>query len=487
MRIFTAGLATETNTFAPWPTGLAGFEESGICRGDASKSPTSMLGPAAHLFRERAAEDGHEFVEGLFAFAQPSGPTLQNVYESLRDEIVSAVEAQGPFDVLLLMLHGAMVSTGCDDCEGDILARLRKVVGPDAVIGAELDPHCHLTPLMTEQADAIVIMKEYPHTDLVDRARELYEICTRAAQRRIRPVMRAFDCRMVGFYPTTAEPMAGIVARAREIEREPGILSVSIAHGFPWGDTPETGSKVLVVADGDPDLAARMAARLGGEFYARREGLLPNYPGIAEALDRAAACKGRVVLADTADNAGGGAPGDNMALLRALIERGLSRAALAGIYDPMAAEKCAEAGRGARFQLRLGGKCGPASGDPFDVEVWVKAVREGHDQGGLGGGRTPMGLSVWIEIAGIDVVVQSLRTQIFSPDAFTGLGISLDDKHIVAVKSSHHYHAGFAPLADLIIPVATPGAIQMDFASIPYRRKRDLNFFPRVDDPLASG
>lgn len=484
MRVFTAGLNTETNTFAPWPTGMAGFEED-LCLGNASATPSSSFGPFALDVKRRAQADGHEFVEGLFASAQPSGPTLQNVYEALRGEILADIRDKGPFDVVLLGLHGAMVSTGCDDCEGDILARVREIAGPNAAVGAVLDPHCHLTPLMMEKADAIILMKEYPHTDLVDRGAELYRICVDAAARKVRPVMAAFDCRMIGFYPTTHEPMAGLVRRAKEIEREPGILSVSIAHGFPWGDTPETGSKILVVADGDKALAAKMAARLGAEFYAKRDELLPRYPDIDGALDRAGGCNGRVVLADTADNAGGGAPGDSVAFLRRILARGIDRVALGGIYDPMAAEKCAEAGVGARFGLRLGGKCGPASGDPIDVEVEVKAVREEHDQRGLTGDRTRLGRSAWVAIDGVDVLIQSRRTQIFAPDAFTGIGISLEDKRLVVVKSSHHYYAGFAPMADLVVPVATPGAIQMDFASIVYKRKRDLNFFPKVANPLA--
>jgi len=487
MRIFTAGVATETNTFAPWPTGLQGFEEDGIYHGNATAVSSDGNAEVLRAYKECATRDGHEFVEGLLAFAQPSGRTLQKVYESFRDEIVADIRTKGPFDVVLLFLHGAMAATGCDDCEGDICARIREVVGPKTKIGIELDPHCHITPLMLEKADAIVISKEYPHIDFVDRARELYAICTKAAQGGVRPVMCAFDCRMVGFYPTTKEPMKGFVRRAHELEREPGILSVSIAHGFPWGDTPDTGTKVVVIADGDETLAARTAASLGKEIYAARDELLPRFPGIEAALDQATKTKGHVVMADTADNSGGGAPGDNPTLLQAMLKRGVKNAVLGGIWDPMAVAKCEEAGVGSRFHLRLGGKSGPASGDPLDVEVEVKALREQHDQADISDGRTRLGRSAWLRIEGIDVLVHSLRTQIFAPDAFTGIGISLDDKHIIVVKSSHHYHARFAPLADLVIPVATPGAIQMDFAAIDYRRKKDLNFFPRVADPLALG
>jgi microcystin degradation protein MlrC len=192
-----------------------------------------------------------------------------------------------------------------------------------------------------------------------------------------------------------------------------------------------------------------------------------------------------VVIADTADNAGGGAPGDNTSLLRAMLDRGIRSAALGAIWDPIAAVACADAGVGATLRLRLGGKSGAASADPLDVDATVRAVRDAHDQAGLGTSRAAMGLSVWVEVGGIDVVVNSIRTQVFAPDAFTGLGIQLDGKKIVAVKSSQHFQTGFAPIAAKVIRAATLGAIQMDFAALPYLKKTDLNFYPRVDDPLA--
>lgn len=484
MRIFIAGISTETNTFAPWPTGLRGFEEGGLYRGTTSRDDHGTNGLVARLWQALAAEDGHELVEGLFASAEPSGPTVQHVWEALRDEIVTQVKAEAPFDVVLLLLHGAMVSTGCDDCEADLVARLRAVCGPDTKIGVELDPHCHLSPALVDTADAVILMKEYPHVDYVERAKELYDICTRAALGHLHPRSALFDCRMLGFYPTTSTTMAGLLARLREAERRPGILSVSFVHGFPWGDTAETGSKMLVIADGDAMLAARTAEELGRMIYAQREGLLPRMPGVAEALDQVATMPGTVVLADTADNPGGGAPGDNVSLLRALLARGIQNAALGAVWDPMSALVCAEAGVGACLMLRLGGKCGGASGDPLDLRVTVRAVSESHTQHGLGGTPEPLGLSVWISCDGIDIVVISIRSQVFSPDVFTGLGIDLTGKRIIAVKSSHHFHTRFAPIADRILSVATPGAIQMNFAEIAYLKRRDLNYFPRVHDPL---
>ncbi|HEY3849241.1 MAG TPA: MlrC C-terminal domain-containing protein, partial [Acetobacteraceae bacterium] len=324
------------------------------------------------------------------------------------------------------------------------------------------------------------------HDDYVPRAAELYDICVRAAAGVARPVMAVFDCRMVGFYPTTHGPMAELLERVRAAEQRPGVLSVSIAHGFPWGDTPETGSKVLAIADGDPALAKATAEEFGRDLYALRDALLPRLPSMAAALDQAARGNGRAVLADTADNAGGGAPSDNTAFLAAILERALGEAAIGPFWDPVAASVCAEAGVGARLALRLGGKCGPMSGDPLDLVVTVRAVAEDFEQTGLGGARQPMGLTVWVAIEpGVDVVINSIRTQGFHRDMFTGLGIDLEPKRLVVVKSSQHFETGFSPIADLVLPVATPGTLQMDFASITYARKRDMDYFPRVRDPLG--
>jgi len=172
--------------------------------------------------------------------------------------------------------------------------------------------------------------------------------------------------------------------------------------------------------------------------------------------------------------------------LRVALEVWLERVPEFSLADPDAVKWAAGQVRGPRtLPLRIGCKSGPASGEPLDVIATVRAFREAHDQQGLGPARSALGDSVWIEVAGIDVVLNSTRTQVFAPDAFTGLGIDLKDKRIVALKSSWHFHAQFSKIADRIVAVATPGAIQMDFAAIDYRKKRDLDFFPRVADPLG--
>jgi len=485
MKIFAAQLSTETNTFAPCPTGWGGFQEFGIFRGDASLRAPESVGYLMAELRRLAESDGNEIAEGLSAEAQPSGPVIREVYETLRDEIVAGVRAALPLDAVVLMLHGAMVAQHHDDCEGDLLACIREVVGPDVPIAATLDPHCHFTELMQCAANILIAYKEYPHTDAIDRLREVYRLVTQAVDEKVTPVTAVHDCRMVGAWHTTSEPMAGFVRRMKSFEGRDGILSVPLGHGFPWGDVPEAGAKLWVIADRDPTQAGALARQLGDEFWAMRHEVQPQWHDLNHGLDLALAVgAGPVVVADVADNPGGGAPGDSTFVLRRIVERGIPDVALGCFWDLGAIQICADAGVGATLDLRIGGKCGVTSGDPVDLRVTVRAVHDTHSQS-IQGMSMPLGRSVWVEGPnGLDIVLVSVRTQVMGVDAFTGIGIAMDAKRLVIVKSTQHFQAEFAPRAKAIFHVAAPGALTPDFAAIPYRR-RDLNYWPRVENPFV--
>jgi len=186
LKLFIAGLATETNTFAPLPTGRAAFLAD-YSRRNGTRAPPSLSNIGLKAWRELAEADGHEVVESISTFAQPGGTTLRGVYEELRDTLLDDLRAALPVDGVLLFMHGAMVAEGYDDCEGDTLEQVRALIGPDVTIGVEIDLHCHLTEAMRRAADVMVIYKEYPHTDIVDRARDLYPLVIGTAERRIRP------------------------------------------------------------------------------------------------------------------------------------------------------------------------------------------------------------------------------------------------------------------------------------------------------------
>ena len=370
MKLFIAGMSTETNTFLPFPTGEAGFAATLALGRQASRSPDATFNAPLIEWRRLAEADGHTVVESFFAAAHPSGITVRAVYERMRDAILADLQAALPVDVVLLNLHGAMVADGYDDCEGDILALVRTLVGPRAAVGAELDLHCHTTQAMFANATCLIAYKEYPHTDMVPRAVELYRICTAAARGEVHPVTGVFDCRMINMWRTQVEPMKGFVARMQQLEGKEGVLSVSFGHGFPWGDVPDVGAKVWVVTDDDRHQADSLAAELGHAIWEMRDRTPIAALTVDAAIDRAlSASSGPVILADMADNPGGGAPGDNTAILRRLVERGLGDAAVGYLWDPLAVEICRSAGIGARLELRIGGKAGRVSGDPIDLEI----------------------------------------------------------------------------------------------------------------------
>ncbi len=310
MRLFIAGLDTETNTFSPIPTGRESFEECLLAHGDATRQTLNYCSTQLDVWRRLGESRGWTVIESLCAVAEPAGVTSRAVYESFREEILTDLRAAGTVDLVILALHGAMVATGYDDVEGDLLAHVRAQVGPRVPIGAELDLHCHLTDRMTREATAIVLYKEYPHTDIEERAAELFQILVDAAEERTHPVMATFDCRMIGSFRTQEQPLRAFVDRMKSFEGKDSILSVSFGHGFPWGDVADVGAKVLVVANADRSKAGALAAALGLEVYGMRKALSPCILLIDDALDRVlASSTGPLVVADTSDNPGGGAPG----------------------------------------------------------------------------------------------------------------------------------------------------------------------------------
>lgn len=481
MRVFAATLGTETNTFAPLPTGLASFQGAGY---DPTGIPTGRLDAFAmpmRVARERGAKEGWTVIEGKVAFAMPAGVTTRRAYEFLRDQLLDDLRAALPIDMVLLGLHGAMVADGYDDAEGDLLARVRALVGPRTVVGAELDPHCHLTDAKCANADVLVLFKEYPHTDIYERAQDMVELCVATAQRRVRPVMSVFDCRMIAVFHTNREPMRGFVDRLVALEGRDGVLSISVAHGFPWGDVPGLGTRVLVITDERPREGAALAERLGRELIDMREQLVRHDPDPDGAIDEALAFDGApVVLADSADNPGGGAGGDSTFVLARLLARGVGNAVLGPLWDPVAVSIAFDAGEGARLALRIGGKVGPTSGAPLDVEVEVLRLARDASQAGLSGTRAPLGDVALVRAGDVRVVLNTHRTQAFGTDLFTQFGIDLASTKLVVVKSSQHFHAQFGPIAAKVIYVETPGTVTQRFTGLPYRKaRRDIWPFAR--------
>jgi microcystin degradation protein MlrC len=489
MRIFTASIATETNTFSPMPTGLADFD---IVRGKDLPADTPYFESEGALFgllRQRTLALGGEFLFSLAADAQPAGLTVRHVYESLREEVLADLQAALPVDIVLLPLHGAMVAEGYDDCEGDLISRVRAIVGPQTVIGVELDLHCHLTQTMVDGADLIVIFKEYPHVDMLAQAGELFDLAVATARGAIKPTMALFDCRMISFYFTPYEPVRSFVDAMQAAEGHEGILSLSLAHCFPWGNVPDCGTRMLAITDNNLAQAQQVAEAWGRRFYALRHTASAKALPMHAALERALANPQRpVVIADQADNAGGGAPSDSTFVLRELLARGVTDAAIGMFWDPLVVQLAKAAGVGAQLQIRLGGKLGPMSGDPLDLAVTVTGIIDKMVQYWPQQGAEPLpipcGDAVALHCNGIDIIVNNKRGQVFSPDVFSNFGLAPTQKRLLVVKSTQHFYAGYAPIAAEILYMAAPGAITPIMEQIPFTRV-DLHKYPWIDDPLG--
>ncbi|MEK2603487.1 M81 family metallopeptidase [Burkholderia arboris] len=482
MRIFVAALAHETNSFSPIPTSLHSFEERTLYRpagGVPDERADELVGYGTFVREARAR--GHDVSASIFAFAEPGAPCSQQDYETLRDEILDGLRGAQPVDIVLYLLHGAQMAQGYDDCEGDLLAKTRALVGPDVVIGVELDLHANVTAAMLDHCDILLACKHDPHTDFDERAVDLTNLAERAARGEIRPTMHFERVPMLGMFFTTEPRMARLNQDAADREGRDGILSVSLIHGFPWSDFPDTGAGVLVVSDGNRAAASAQGRTLARElahgFVAVRDETHALRLPIERILDEIEAAPpdapGRpFVIADTADNPGGGAGSDSTFILEAILERGLRNVAIGMIWDPVAAVFARDAGVGATIALRLGGKSGPRAGRPLDVVARVLAVDAGLAQRdetfkfpGPG-----LGLSAVLDIDGVRVVVNSVRQQTYSPSCFFDLGIDLRRCRIVVVKSTQHFQALFGPLARAIYYCDTPGSLSLDFRADDYAR-----------------
>ena len=485
MRMFVASLATETNTFAPLPVDRAAFEATFYAPpGTHPDTPTLCSAPVVAA-RRRARQDGFTLIEGTSTWAEPAGLVARGAFESLRDEILDQLRAAMPVDIALFGLHGAMVADGYDDCEGDLLARAREIVGPDCVVGAEYDLHCHLTHKRVDACDLVVLFKEFPHTDFLARAEDLVDLALRTARGEIRPVKAMFDCRTLTGAFMTNQPMGrALIDRIMAMEGRDGVLSISLAHGFSAGDVPEVGFRVLVTTDGDPAKAAALAEQLGREVLAMGRAATPRHykPEEAVALARAATARPQV-FGDRWDSPGGGVPGDSTIMIRTLLEHPDVPSAIGVTWDPVAVDFCHAAGVGGRLWLRIGGKATPVSGPSLDVHVVVKGLSEDlvipFEQS-----LVSLGRAAAVSVGDVDIVLGSKRAQTFSPPAFTKLGVDLSDKAIVVVKSSNHFSAAFSKIAAAIHYLDTGGPFPHDPLAVTYHKVR-RPIAPLDADPWA--
>ena len=481
MNLFLAALAHETNTFSPLPTTLRAFEAGIFYQGGQHDLQTALDFPGFGNLRDAAEARGDSVTLGPCYWAQPGGLVARAAWDRLRESVLASLRTaveRGAVDAVMLVLHGAMMAHGVDDCEGELLTRVRALVGPAVPVGVLLDLHGNLTPAMLASGALLIACKEYPHTDYPERAIELVTLLHAMREDGLAPRALMRPVPVLGLFGTTEGPMRALVDSLAVLEQRPGMLSISLMHGFAWSDAAATSAAVLVFYRPGHDLdAAAIARQVGAELFALRACGAAALMPLADAIDAALAhpWSGRpVVLADGADNPGGGAAGDSTFILRALIERraqgAVIDAALGMLWDPQAVQIAVDAGIGATIALRIGGKVGPHSGDPVDVLATVTAVRDDARQHGLGGEFTePLGCAVVLHVDGIDIVLNTIRQQVFSPECFTQLGIDLAARRLVVVKSTRHFRAHFDAIAARTLFCDTPGILGSDLARLPFR------------------
>ena len=479
MRVLIAGFQHETNTFAPSKTGYDDFVRGGafpaMARGDALLGLRDINIPMGGFI---TAMPDAELVPVLWAGATPAAHVTRDAYERIAGEIVRRA-AQAQPDAIYLDLHGAMVCEHLDDGEGELLDRLRRVVGPRIPIVASLDLHANVTQKMLTLADALVAFRTYPHVDMTetgDRAAFLLRKLLQrgnALYRASRPL--PFLIPLNGMC-TLVEPARGIYQAMAEAETRHG-LSLSFAMGFPAADIPECGA--MLWGYGDNDAIARevdaIAGRITGQESAWAVPLLEPEEAVRKAMAIAAGASKPVVIADTQDNPGGGGNSDTTGLLRALIACKAEGAALGLMVDPAAAAAAHAAGVGADITIGLGGHSGVPGDVPLEASWRVEQLSDGRCQYGgpmLHGKWSSLGPSARISLAGVQVAVSTHKDQMLDRNLYRMVGIEPEAMKILVNKSSVHFRADFQPIAEAVLVARAPGPLLADPADYPWRRLR---------------
>ncbi len=483
MKIVTACLAHETNTFAPTPTTLADF-------GRNPPGPAFPAGgPILNTFRgtrtvhggaiDVAEREGVTIEPLLHVFATPSGMVRQDAFDELLDLVLTRLRQHGNADGLLLDLHGAMVTEQHQDAEGRILAAVREVVGPDLPVALVLDLHANTTAEMARHADILIGYDLYPHTDLYERGVEATELLLRTCRGEVQPALAYRQLPLLTMPPrqcTLIEPMRTMLHKLWAVESVDRVLTGTVAMGFPFSDIRDVGASVVVVTDGDADLAATRADELACFLWGLREqfevDLVPVDAVIRYVLHRAT---GPVILADGSDNPGGGAPCDGTVILEELVDANVPDSVVAVIADPETAQQAHDAGVGSNIHAHLGAKTDLAHGRTLEVEAYVKHLSDGHftyRAEMAAGAPGEMGPTAVLVIGSVKVIVTTERVQVWDPEILRCVGIEPAEQRLLALKSAVHYRAAFGPLAERVFDADTPGVHRPDFGSLTYRQVR---------------
>lgn len=489
MRVAIGGIYHETNTFVAATTSLGDFEAYQFARGEdllEYRSTRSEVGGA--LAGCDAA--GLDVVPALFAAAVPSGSVEHTDFEHLTDLLIDGLTADGRPDGVILCLHGAMVTTSSGDADGELLRNVRAAVGPDVPIVVTLDLHSNTSDAMVDGVDAIVAYDTYPHVDMYERGREAAELLERVlvSGRRSRAEHRKLELLtppQVQY--TSAAPMQAIMERVHELEEREGVV-VSVTQGFPYADVDCLGVSVVVSSD-DARLAGEVAGALAEEITARDDDFAFESLAVAEAVDQALSSEAPVVLVDSADNVGGGSPGDGTAILEEWLRRGGSGLVVA-ITDPEAVAEAIAAGVASSVKLTVGAKTDRRHGDPVELSGIVRLVSDGRytHRGSYNTGFViQMGRSVVIESGNNTIVLTERRVMPFDAQQLLSLGVSPLYCQALVVKSAVAWRAAYGEYARSVIEVDAPGVCTANLHRLGLSPERTRMIRPRSVEPAISG
>lgn len=503
MRVAALGFAHEANTFSSVAADLAMWERAGIHRGADiiaryADSDATMAG-----FLELAEVDADvEVVPLYFTRVTPAGRIPRDTFEHLVGAMLDELEAHGPWDVVLLAQHGSAVAEGFPDADGEVVRRVRELIGHKVIIGVCLDMHANLSSTLVEAADVVTVYQTNPHVDARVRALDAARIAVRAARGEVRPVASlakppvAIDILRQG---TDEHPMNELVALGRTLAKLPGVIDTSVVEGYPYADVEHMGMGFLAITDGDRRLAEEVAVRMADRAWDLREHFVGSALAPDDAVRAAAALVAQsvrpVVLLDTGDNVGGGSPADSTVLLESA-----QRFGVAGLFitlcDPSNALRCYEAGVGARVELEVGAATDDRHGRPVRIAGRVRLLHDGEweDHGPTHGGfsRFATGLGALIATEdGHTVLLNSVPQGNTSLGQLRAVGVEPTAQPIIVAKGVQSPRAAFGPVAGRMILVATPGVTSADLSVFDYEvRRRPMHPFEQnatwsrlTDDP----
>ncbi|NDV05004.1 M81 family metallopeptidase [Rhodococcus sp. IEGM 248] len=479
MRILVAGFQHETNTFAVGPPAsydsfVNGEGFPALRRGDSVHELEEVNIPMGGFLKELKSK-GITIVPVIWAGASPSAPVTRDTYEKICGEITSAAAVAAP-DAIYLDLHGAMVAEHHDDGEGELLTRLRAIVGERVPIVASLDLHANVTTRMVENADALVAYRTYPHTDMAETGARAAGLLLRlTAGETLHCVIRRIPFLIpINAGCTLTDPAGLVYEKLGALGGDTSCMS--FAAGFPSSDFPECGPTVWGYGSDRADLE-RAVELLYNEVVGRESEWMVSLQGpsaaVGDAIRIAGASTRPVIIADTQDNPGAGGNANTMGIIRALLDADAERAIVGAICDPDVASAAHAAGPGQPITVALGGQSSIPGDEPLKETFVVERVSDGRCRFGgpmMRGNEIDQGPSACLRIGGVRIVVTTWKSQLFDRNQFRMVGLEPEDSEIVVVKSSVHFRADFQPIAHSILVAKAPGPVAADPSDLPWQR-----------------